>query len=99
MIYPANFEQRVGFDRIREQVMSLCSMQSSREVIASEGLSTSKREIEERLMLADQMRLLISMESGADIGEQEDIAGDECRSQSGFPPIRAARPRARCRRA
>ena len=74
MIYPANFEQRVGFDRIREQVMSLCSMQSSREVIASEGLSTSQREIEERLMLADQMRLLISMESGADIGEQEDIA-------------------------
>ena len=74
MIYPANFEQRVGFDRIREQVMSLCSMQSSREVIASEGLSTSEREIEERLMLADQMRLLISMESGADIGEQEDIA-------------------------
>ncbi len=74
MIYPANFEQRIGFDRIREQVMSLCSMQSAREVIALEGFSTSKREVEERLKLADQMRVVISMEHGADIGEQEDIA-------------------------
>ena len=74
MIYPANFEQRIGFDRIREQVIALCSMQSAREVIASEGFSTSFREIEERLRLADQMRVVISMEHGADIGEQEDIA-------------------------
>ena len=74
MIYPANFEQRIGFDRIREQVMSLCSMQSAREVIASEGFSTSKGYIEERLSLADEMRVVISMEYGADIGEQEDIA-------------------------
>ena len=74
MIYPANFEQRIGFDRIREQVMSLCSMQSAREVIASEGFSTARREVEERLVLADEMRVVISMEYGADIGEQEDIA-------------------------
>ena len=74
MIYPANFEQRIGFDRIREQVIALCSMQSAREVIASEGFSTSFRAIEERLRLADQMRVVISMEHGADIGEQEDIA-------------------------
>lgn len=74
MIYPANFEQRIGFDRIREQVMSLCSMQSARELVALEGFSTSKRDIEERLSLADEMRVVISMEYGADIGEQEDIA-------------------------
>lgn len=74
MIYPANFEQRIGFDRIREQVMSLCSMQSARELVASEGFSTSKGYIEERLSLADEMRVVISMEYGADIGEQEDIA-------------------------
>lgn len=74
MIYPANFEQRIGFDRIREQVMSLCSMQSARELVVLEGFSTSKRDIEERLSLADEMRVVISMEYGADIGEQEDIA-------------------------
>lgn len=74
MIYPTNFEQRIGFDRIREQVIALCSMQSAREVIASESFSTSQRDIESRLILADEMRLVISMESGADIGEQDDIA-------------------------
>lgn len=74
MIYPANFEQRIGFDRIREQVMSLCSMQSARELVALEGFSTSKGYIEEQLSLADEMRVVISMEYGADIGEQEDIA-------------------------
>ena len=74
MIYPANFEQRIGFDRVREQVVSLCSMQSARDIIASEGFSTSRKEIEQRLVLADEMRLVISMEHGADIGEQEDIA-------------------------
>ena len=73
MIYPSNFEQRVGFDRIREQVMELCSMMSAREIIAQEGFSRSRRDIEERLTLADEMRLVISMESGADIGEQDDI--------------------------
>ncbi len=73
MIYPANFEQRVGFDRIRQQIMEACSMQSSREMIASESFSRSEREVTERLELADQMRLVIMMEPGAEIGEQEDI--------------------------
>ena len=73
MIYPANFEQRVGFDRIRSQIIEACSMQSSREMIASESFSRSMRDITERLELADQMRQVIMMEPGADIGEQEDI--------------------------
>ena len=74
MIYPANFETRVGFDRIREQIVSAASMNSSRERIANESFSRSRREVEERLELADQMRQLIMMESGGDIGEQDDIA-------------------------
>ncbi|MBO5972453.1 MAG: Smr/MutS family protein [Alistipes sp.] len=73
MIYPSNFEQKVGFDRIREQIMDLCSMASAREVIANEGFSRSRRDIEERLALADEMRLVISMEHGAEIGEQDDL--------------------------
>ena len=73
MIYPSNFEQKVGFDRIREQIMDLCSMASAREVIANESFSRSRRDIEERLALADEMRLVISMEHGAEIGEQDDL--------------------------
>ena len=73
MIYPSNFEQRVGFDRIREQIVERCSMLSARELMAREGFSRSRREVEERLTLADEMRLVLSMESGAEIGEQEDL--------------------------
>lgn len=48
-------------------------MMSAREIIAQEGFSRSRRDIEERLTLADEMRLVISMEPGAEIGEQDDI--------------------------
>ena len=48
MIYPANFEQKIGFDRLREQVVALCSMQAAREIIQAETFSTSRREIEFR---------------------------------------------------
>ena len=37
-------------------------MMSAREIIAQEGFSRSRRDIEERLTLADEMRLVISME-------------------------------------
>lgn len=73
MIYPANFEQRVGFDRIRGQIIDACSMQSSREMIAQESFTHSPTKVEERLQLADEMRLMIMMEPDADIGEQDDI--------------------------
>ena len=73
MIYPSNFEHKIGFDRIREQVANTCSMLSSRELILGESFSHSIKEVERRLALADEMRLMLSMESGADIGEQEEL--------------------------
>ena len=73
MIYPLNFEQRVGFDRIREQIIERCSMLSARELMAAEGFTHSRREVEERLTLADEMRTVLAMEPGAEIGEQEDL--------------------------
>ena len=73
MIYPSNFETKVGFDRIRTQIVDSCSMQSARELIEAEGFSRSQSEVERRLRLADEMRTVISMEPGAEIGEQEDI--------------------------
>ena len=73
MIYPSNFEQRVGFDRIREQIVERCSMLSARELMASESFTRSRREVEERVTLADEMRMVLAMEPGAEIGEQEDL--------------------------
>lgn len=73
MIYPASFEQKIGFDRFREQVAALCTMRAARERIASEQFSTSPREIERRLALADEMRLLLDMEHDFPGGEYPDI--------------------------
>ena len=40
MIYPANFEQKVGFDRLREQVAALCTIRGGRERLCAEQFST-----------------------------------------------------------
>lgn len=62
MIYPANFEQKVGFDRVREQVAALCTMRAARERLAAHTFSVSCVEVEERLALADEMRRILEME-------------------------------------
>ncbi|MEG2613048.1 MAG: endonuclease MutS2, partial [Alistipes sp.] len=62
MIYPVNFEQKVGFDRLREQVVALCSLHTARTRIAEERFCTSEKEIMRRLSLTDEMRLLLDME-------------------------------------
>ena len=59
MIYPANFEQKVGFDRVREQVAALCTMRAARGLLADETFCTSPREVERRLALADEMRQVV----------------------------------------
>ena len=73
MIYPATFEQKIGFDRLREQVAARCTMRAARERLAAEGFSTSAREIERRLALADEMRLLLDMEHDFPGGEYPDV--------------------------
>ena len=55
MIYPANFEQKVGFDRLREQVAALCTIRGGRERLCAEQFSTSQADVERRLALADEM--------------------------------------------
>ncbi|MDO4759002.1 MAG: Smr/MutS family protein [Rikenellaceae bacterium] len=69
MIYPASFEQKIGFDRLREQVAACCTMPSARLRIEEESFSTSPREIEHRLKLADEMRSLLMMEYDFPRGE------------------------------
>lgn len=72
MIYPSTFEQKIGFDRIREQIAARCTMRTARERIAAEGFSTSPRDIERRLALADEMRLVLDMEHDFPGGEYPD---------------------------
>ncbi len=73
MIYPANFEQKIGFDRLREQVVSLCSTQAARAIILSEGFCSSRSEIERRQGVADEMRVLLMLEPNAPHDEYPDV--------------------------
>lgn len=76
MIYPATFEQKIGFDRLREQVADCCTMQAARRLVEEQGFLTSPREIERRLALADEMRQLLMMEfdfPGGDYPDVEDV--------------------------
>lgn len=62
MIYPVNFEQKVGFDRLREQVGALCTLRSAQEKLALETFTASADVIVRRQSLAEEMRLVIQME-------------------------------------
>ncbi len=73
MIYPATFEQKIGFDRLREQVAALTTMAAARRKIDAHRFSTSAREIESRLTLADEMRSLLEMEYDFPSGDYPDI--------------------------
>ena len=73
MIYPVNFEQKIGFDRVRGQVASLCSMQVAREIIAGEKFSTSRAEIERKQEIADEMRTLMMLDPDAPRDEFPDM--------------------------
>ncbi len=71
MIYPPTFEQKIGFDRLREQVAALCTMRAARGLLAAEGFTTSAREIVRRL--ADEMRLLLEMNPDFPGGDYPDM--------------------------
>ena len=69
MVYPDNFEVRIGFDVIREQCRALCTMQRSCALLEDENFSSSLRDITRRQSLADEMRRLLS-ESGSALSDE-----------------------------
>lgn len=73
MIYPVNFEQKVGFDRLREQVAALCTLASARERLAQETFTDDADAIMRRQSLADEMRLATQMEPDFPDAEFADI--------------------------
>lgn len=73
MIYPSDFEHKVGFDRLREQIAALCTMSASARLVREQRFTSSHDTIVRRLSLADEMRQALMMESGAPRGEYVDI--------------------------
>jgi DNA mismatch repair protein MutS2 len=75
MIYPDNFEEKTGFDRVRRQVGELCTTAAARERLEGEGFTTSTGELARRLGLADELRTMLIVEGGFPAGEFVDTAG------------------------
>ncbi len=74
MIYPVDYESKIGFDRIRGQVGEKCTTARGRELLDGETFSSSPAEIESRLALCDEVRTALMLESGFPGQEYTDIA-------------------------
>ena len=57
-------EQKIGFDRIRQIISDKCSTSYAAEKTASETFSTKDTQIRKRLLLTDEMRLIMMFEDG-----------------------------------
>ena len=64
MIYPENFESKIGFDTIRNQCRELCTMRRSAELLDEQGFTTSARTIATRQALAAEMGSILTMDCG-----------------------------------
>ena len=74
VIYPSNFEDKIGFSAIREQVVALCTMQHARDLLAGESFATTEKDISRRHNLAEEMRQILLTERNAPTEEFYDIA-------------------------
>ncbi|MBQ5752624.1 MAG: Smr/MutS family protein [Alistipes sp.] len=73
MVYPENFESRIGFDVVRRQCAALCTMHRSVAMLNEERFSTSPKEIARRQALADEIRRVLVSDGDAFRDEFFDI--------------------------
>ena len=57
-------EQKIGFDRIRQIISDRCSTSYAADKTAEELISSNPAEIRRRLLLTDEMRLIMMFEDG-----------------------------------
>ncbi|MGN0007478.1 MAG: endonuclease MutS2, partial [Alistipes sp.] len=86
MIYPENFEQKIGFDIVREQCRAYCTMQRAARMLDEQRFTVSRREVVGRQSLADEMRQMLAMEPNAPTDEFSDIGDiiDKARVEGTF---------------
>ena len=63
-ISDTRLEQKIGFDRIRQIISDRCSTAYAAERAATEAFSTNASHIRKRLLLTDEMRLIMMFEDG-----------------------------------
>lgn len=55
-------ESKLGFDRVREMISNRCSSEYAAARVAEENISIDRKEIQLRLSLTDEMRLIVMFE-------------------------------------
>ncbi len=73
MIYPSNYENKTGFDRIRKQVAALCTTQAAMDRIAAEPFSHVRETVERKLSQCDELKVMVTMERGFQVEGFADI--------------------------
>lgn len=68
-------EQKLGFDRIRKMIADRCSTEYAVERVGQEQFSSDVKEIRERLLLTDEMRLIMMFEESFPTGGYIDSIG------------------------
>ena len=63
-IIDKRLEQKIGFDRVRQIISDRCSTSYAAERTADERFCTKPAEIRRRLLLTDEMRLIMMFEDG-----------------------------------
>ena len=74
MIYPSNFETKIGFDRVRNQITALCTTAGGAEKLLAEKFCCDYNTLSLRLQLSEQMLNILMMESDFPSGEYTDIS-------------------------
>ncbi len=64
MIFPTNFEQKLGFDLIRQQIDKLCLSDLGKEKIGQLSFSTDAEDISGHLREAGEMKSILQFEGG-----------------------------------
>ena len=62
MIFPENFELKIGFDRIRESVRNYCQSETAGHLLDAESFSSNYDEIFEKLLRVKECLIMISEE-------------------------------------
>ena len=62
MTTDTRLEEKLGFDRIRKIISDRCETEYAADRVANESFSTKKEIIRNRLLLTDEMRLIVMFE-------------------------------------
>jgi len=90
MIYPSEFEIKVGFDRIRKRIYDLCLSQTGRDKAAGISFSTSLADIGTRLSQTAEFQNIIKLDKDFPLDNFYDLrpALEKMRVEGACPDIR-----------